>query len=93
MQMEGIEVSHRKEELRRAMLDLRDRGLHSAAKFAAELLSGIRPLLSPSNNIASSTGRPDASTFRALRAKLDCKPVTESFTCVCAALQPYQPQK
>ena len=41
MQMEGIEVSHRKEELRRALLDLRDRGLHSAAKFAAELLSGI----------------------------------------------------
>ena len=56
MQMEGIEVSHRKEELRRALLDLRDRGLHSAAKFAAEVLSGIRPPFSPSNDITCSTG-------------------------------------
>ena len=62
MQMEGIEVSHRKEELRRALLDLRDRGLHSAAKFAAELLSGIRPSLSPFSGMTCPSGRPDAST-------------------------------
>ena len=40
MQMDGSEVLHRKEELRRAVSELRDRGLYTAAKFAAELLSG-----------------------------------------------------
>ena len=80
MQMEGIEVSHRKEELRRALLDLRDRGLHCAAKFAAELLSGIRPPLSPFNDMTCPTKRPDASTLRALRAVLDGKGATERLT-------------
>ena len=54
IQMEGSEVSQRKEELRRALLDLRDRGLHTAAKFAAELLSGIRPPLNPFDGTACS---------------------------------------
>lgn len=40
MQMDGSEISPKKEELRRAVSDLRDRGLYTAAKFAAELLSG-----------------------------------------------------
>ena len=39
MQMDGSPLP-KKEELRRAVSDLRDRGLYTAAKFAAELLSG-----------------------------------------------------
>ena len=64
MQMEEIEVSHRKEELRRALLELRDRGLHSAAKFAAELLSGTSPPLKPFNGIACSKGHSDVLTSK-----------------------------
>ena len=40
MQMDGNDILYRKEELRRAVSDLRDRGVYTAAKFAAELLSG-----------------------------------------------------
>ena len=40
MQMDGNEILHRKDELRRAVSDLRDRGLTTAAKFAADLLTG-----------------------------------------------------
>ena len=40
MHMDGSETIPKKEELRRAVSDLRDRGLYTAAKFAAELLSG-----------------------------------------------------
>ena len=43
MQIDSNEVLRRKEELRRAVSDLRDRGLYTAARFAAELLSGMFP--------------------------------------------------
>lgn len=40
MPMDASETLHRREELRHAVRELRDRGLYTPARFAAELLSG-----------------------------------------------------
>jgi hypothetical protein len=48
--MEASETLHRRDELRHAVRELRDRGLYTSARFAAELLSGdIWMLLLPSH--------------------------------------------
>lgn len=40
MPMDASETLHRRDELRHAVRELRDRGLYTSARFAAELLSG-----------------------------------------------------